>query len=158
MMAMAAGPDARLELSLGQDVCPVFIDATQLERALLNLVINARDAMPGGGVLTVALGRGGAEGPVSRHAVLEVRDTGTGMTPEIRGRIFEPFFSTKGEKGTGLGLPIVWRTVTEAGGRIEVDSEPGKGTVFRLLLPGIADPLDEKAIPGRSPQLGAAAS
>ena len=160
MMTMAAGPDVRLDLPLARNVCPVFIDSTQLERALLNLVINARDAMPGGGTLTVALRRGGAEemaDPQRLHAVLEVRDTGHGMAPEIRGKVFEPFFSTKGEKGTGLGLPIVWRTVTEAGGRIEVDSEPGKGTVFRLYLPGIADPLDRKPVPGESPQVGATA-
>lgn len=158
LLSMAAGQDVRLELVLARDVCPVFMDRTHLERALLNLVINARDAMGGAGVVTLALGRGedtgpgaatasGAPGGAATYAVLEVRDTGQGMSPEVRGRIFEPFFSTKGEKGTGLGLPIVWRTVTRAGGTVEVDSAPGRGSVFRLRLPGIADPLGTGSSP-----------
>ncbi len=110
----------------------VRADPTQVQQVLLNLAINARDAMPQGGTLSVALGSS-APGDWAR---LVVADSGSGMTPEVLGRIFEPFFTTKGpEQGTGLGLPIVHGIVTDHGGRIEVESEPGRGTVFTVLLP-----------------------
>jgi len=105
-------------------------DRGQLQQVLTNLVLNARDAMPEGGVLTVATGRSAGE------AWLEVRDTGVGMEPEVKERIFEPFFSTKGrERGTGLGLAVVHGIVLRHGGRIEVESTPASGSRFRVVLP-----------------------
>jgi len=99
-----------------------------LSRAIVNLIENALQAMPAGGTLTLAssLGEGG-------EALLEVTDTGEGMTPEARARLFTPYFSTK-SSGTGLGLAIVRRVVLGHGGSIEVDSAPGRGTTFRIRL------------------------
>jgi two-component system sensor histidine kinase AtoS len=108
---------------------PVYADAGKLRRALLNLIINARQAMPDGGTLTVRAepcGRG--------EVVIEVRDTGCGIPEEDHPRIFQTFFSTKPE-GTGLGLAIVKRTVEDCGGRVTFDSEVGRGTTFRIYLP-----------------------
>jgi two-component system cell cycle sensor histidine kinase/response regulator CckA len=118
-----------------------------LDQVLLNLAVNARDAMPEGGRLMIATGHavvlrpggeGGGEGraalPPGRYAVLEVADTGQGMPPEIAARIFEPFFSTKGQAGTGLGLATVQGIVAQSGGHIAVESAPGQGTRFRIHL------------------------
>ncbi len=108
-------------------------DASQLAQVVTNLAINARDAMPAGGTLT--LRAAAANGEVH----LEVRDTGVGMSEEVRARIFEPFFTTKPMgKGTGLGLAVVWGIVQGHGGRIEVDSAPGAGTAVRITLPSAA--------------------
>jgi signal transduction histidine kinase/ActR/RegA family two-component response regulator len=151
---VAAGMETMLRRSLGETVAlrlevqgpaPVWADPGQIEIALLNLCVNARDAMPRGGrldlgVATLAgddparpVGRDVPPGPL---ALLAVRDTGTGMDAETRARMFEPFFTTKGQgRGTGLGLPIVHGVVTEAGGAIRIESEPGRGTEFRLYFP-----------------------
>src|SRR6185503_6171724 len=102
---------------------------SELKDVLLNLVFNALDAMPEGGV--VSLRTSGESGRVA----IEVKDTGRGMTPEVRSRIFTPFFSTKGERGSGLGLAIALNVVSQHGGTIEVDSAPGVGTTMRVLLP-----------------------
>jgi signal transduction histidine kinase len=100
-----------------------------LRDALTNLVFNAVDALPEGGTIALrARGRGGS-------VELEIADSGTGMTPEVQAKVFEPFFTTKGEKGTGLGLAQVFNTVERHGGRVAVDSAPGKGTTFRITLP-----------------------
>jgi len=118
----------------------VNADATQLQQVLINLAVNARDAMPDGGRLRIQLrpgtnGTGAAASPVS-EAVLTVEDTGVGMSEEVRSRIFEPFFTTKPRgEGTGLGMSIVHGIVTEHGGRITVDSEPGRGTRIAIALP-----------------------
>lgn len=128
----------RFELGVGQWLCR--LDLGQFEAALLNLAINGREAMGASGVLTIrtcprshaalAGGRTGAE------VVLSISDTGSGMPPDIRRRIFEPFYTTKPPgKGTGLGLAQVWVFMRQSGGRIEVDSEPDCGTTFRLYLP-----------------------
>ncbi|MDD5564141.1 MAG: PAS domain S-box protein [Thermoanaerobaculaceae bacterium] len=107
-------------------------DPGQVSQVLTNLVVNARDAMPEGGRLSVRTGRCGGD------VVLEVEDTGSGMTPEVRERIFDPFFTTKGHgHGTGLGLAVVHGIVESHGGRIEVASEPGRGARFRVLLPAV---------------------
>jgi signal transduction histidine kinase len=137
----AAGPQVHVETSVATSVSRVLIDPLQLERAVLNLVVNARDAMPMGGVITVEL-REETIGLSSEHqstfVVLEVSDTGTGMDRETRNHMFETYFTTKGTKGTGLGLAIVNQVVTLAGGFIQVDSSPGQGTRVRLYLPRIA--------------------
>jgi len=137
----AAGARVRFETRIPKEVSRVLIDPIQLERAVVNLVVNARDAMPGGGVVTVEL----REETVGQHpnrestfVVLEVSDTGIGMDTETRERMFETFFSTKGTQGRGLGMSIVNQIITMAGGFIQVDSYLGMGTRVRLYLPRIA--------------------
>jgi signal transduction histidine kinase len=132
-----AGPRVSVEIRIPRNVSRVLIDPIQLERAILNLVVNARDAMPAGGVVTVEL-REETVGHQSSFVVLEVSDTGVGMDTETRERIFETFFSTKGSQGRGLGMSIVNQIITMAGGFIQVDSYPGKGTNVRLYVPRIA--------------------
>jgi two-component system cell cycle sensor histidine kinase/response regulator CckA len=142
------GEDVTLVSELADEVGTVRVDRGQLEQILLNLAVNARDAMPSGGQLTlrtehVSYGgpRGGAlvgdtAGP---QVMLAVTDTGTGMAPEVQARIFEPFFTTKEVgRGTGLGLSVVYGIVEQSGGSIEVDSEAGQGTTFRIYLPRVA--------------------
>ncbi|MBZ0237498.1 MAG: response regulator, partial [Deltaproteobacteria bacterium] len=129
--------DIELELALAADDASVDGDAGQLEQVVLNLVTNARDAMPGGGRLTVATSveTGGDEELV----VVRATDTGRGMDETTRARVFEPFFTTKElGHGTGLGLPTVYAIVSQHGGRVELDSAPGTGTTFRILLPRAA--------------------
>ncbi len=139
LMERAAGDDVRLHIRAEGDVPLVHIDPGQLENALLNMVINARDAMPDGGEIYIRVHPvSGADG--ERWACLHIRDTGEGMSPEIREHIFDPFFTTKPEgKGTGLGLSSVHGFVNQSGGRISVDSQPGKGTEFHILLPAARD-------------------
>ncbi len=118
------------ELALAGGALPVRADRGQLEQVLVNLVVNAREAMPAGGRLTV---RTGAE---ASSAWLEVADTGVGIPAELHGRIFEPFFSTKAaSEGSGLGLSVVHGIAVRHGGRVEVTSEPGQGSVFRVTIP-----------------------
>ena len=124
----------RLDISLSEDPVPVLADVQQLEVVLMNLAINAHDAMPNGGVLSVVAGRQQQESET--FAVLTLTDSGKGMTPEVRARIFEPFFTTKEVgKGTGLGLSTVYGIVQRSGGHIEVESQPNQGTQFRIYLP-----------------------
>jgi signal transduction histidine kinase/CheY-like chemotaxis protein/ligand-binding sensor protein len=136
----------RLEKKLHRAVWSVKMGSGQLEQILLNLAVNARDAMPKGGrlVLTtrnlsVKSGRGrNAKWPSvpGHYVLLEVRDTGSGMSPQVKARLFEPFFTTKGPgRGTGLGLSTIRTIVDESGGHITVESKPGKGTDFRIYLP-----------------------
>jgi CheY-like chemotaxis protein/anti-sigma regulatory factor (Ser/Thr protein kinase) len=100
-----------------------------LREAITNLIFNAVDALPHGGEIVLRAKR------VNDHAVVEVSDTGTGIPPDVQARIFDPFFTTKGERGTGLGLPQVAAIVERHAGAIELDSEPGRGTTFRLRFP-----------------------
>ena len=140
------GETIHVEVSLGGEVPRVSVDPALLENALLNLAINARDAMPGGGALTLSAERGAAGG-----ALLSVRDTGVGMTPEVQERALEPFFTTKPTgKGTGLGLSMVYGFVTQSGGSLRIQSAPGQGTTVVLEFPpGVGSPVDDPP-PARS--------
>jgi signal transduction histidine kinase len=118
-----------------------YADPSQIEQVIVNLAVNARDAMPNGGVLTLATSIVPGEEGRPGIALLTVADTGVGMDDAIRDRIFAPFFTTKERgQGTGLGLATVKNIVTEAGGSISLDSEPGKGTTFRVHLPLVKGP------------------
>jgi len=139
---------------LAPGVWQTMIDRGQLESALLNLVVNARDAMPGGGVLTIAtdtvalppdLPAKGEEVPPGEYVVLTVTDTGVGMAPDVLDHVFEPFFTTKkfGE-GSGLGLSMVYGFVRQSGGTITIESQPGEGTVVRIYLPRALSASDEE--------------
>jgi two-component system cell cycle sensor histidine kinase/response regulator CckA len=129
LLRQLLGRDVRLELRLAPDAGQVTADPVQLQQVLMNLAVNARDAMDGRGTLTLATGRRGGFGMIA------FRDTGRGMDAETQARIFEPFFTTKGEHGTGLGLSTVYGIVTQSGGKVEVESAPGQGALFTILLP-----------------------
>jgi two-component system cell cycle sensor histidine kinase/response regulator CckA len=139
------GEKVKLDLVHGRDLWPVKVDVSQFEQVIVNLAVNARDAMPDGGKLTVRTGNVGTEAagrlaykgmPAADYVQIEVTDTGTGIPADIRDKIFEPFFSTKEVgKGTGLGLSTVYGIVKQTGGFIYVDSEPGRGTSFHIFLP-----------------------
>jgi nitrogen-specific signal transduction histidine kinase/CheY-like chemotaxis protein len=140
------GPSVRLELRLDADVRKVLIDSSQLESAILNLAINARDAMLDGGVLSIATAEralgsvelSDQEGTAPGDFVeIAVADTGEGITEDVLPRVFEPFFTTKPTGvGTGLGLSQVYGFVRQSGGIVRLESEPGRGTTVRLYLPG----------------------
>jgi PAS domain S-box-containing protein len=136
------------EFALGDGVPFCFCDTNQLETALLNLVINARDAMPNGGRLRIETANVVFDQPSAHargitagaYAMLAVSDTGVGMSPETAKRAFEPFFTTKDTgKGTGLGLSMVYGFIKQSNGHIEIDSEPNRGTTLRIFLPALAD-------------------
>ena len=139
------GEKVKLDLVHGRDLWPVKVDVSQFEQVIVNLAVNARDAMPDGGKLTVRTANITAEEsadlaykgmPAADYVRIDISDTGTGIAPEIVDKIFEPFFSTKEVgKGTGLGLSTVYGIVKQTGGFIYVDSEAGKGTSFRIFLP-----------------------
>jgi two-component system cell cycle sensor histidine kinase/response regulator CckA len=139
------GEKVKLDLVHGRDLWPVKVDVSQFEQVVVNLAVNARDAMPDGGKLSVRTANVTAEEatqlaykgmPAAEYVRIDVSDTGTGIPADIVDKIFEPFFSTKEVgKGTGLGLSTVYGIVKQTGGFIYVDSEPGKGTSFRIFLP-----------------------
>ncbi len=136
MLLRVIGEDIAFTTELAPPFGMVLIDPGQLEQILLNLAVNARDAMPRGGALTITTRRRGGE------ALIAVRDDGCGMSDEVKARLFEPFFTTK-ETGTGLGLSTVNGIVKRFGGRMEVESAPGHGTTFLVALPiaqGVAAP------------------
>ncbi|MBS9475689.1 cell cycle histidine kinase CckA [Ancylobacter radicis] len=139
------GELVKLEVKEGRDLWPVKADLNQFEQVIVNLAVNARDAMPEGGTLTIRTANVPAEQaefyaeaglPRADHVLVEVSDTGTGIPPAIIDKIFEPFFSTKEVgKGTGLGLSTVYGIVKQTGGTLQVESEVGHGSVFRVFLP-----------------------
>jgi signal transduction histidine kinase/ActR/RegA family two-component response regulator len=140
MLRRLLPPDIRFETTLSPGPAMVMADPGQVEQVLINVAINARDAMPDGGALTITTanvdGPAEASGMTEPHVVVTVADTGVGMKPETKARVFEPFFTTKGVgKGTGLGLATVHGIVEQSGGRISLESEPGRGTTFMIRLP-----------------------
>ena len=157
MLRRVIGEDVHLVTRTGPGPTRVRVDPGQLEQVVMNLAVNARDAMPTGGTLTIEVG--GRADEVTRfddsgesqpgpYVVLSVSDTGHGIPPDVRPRIFEPFFTTKESgQGTGLGLATVYGIVRQSGGRIAVDSEVGTGTTIRVLLPA----AEEAAAPAEPP-------
>jgi PAS domain S-box-containing protein len=139
MLRRLIGEDVELVTVLGSDLAPVRADPTQIEQVIINLAVNARDAMPQGGSVTIET----SNVIVDDAAFVELRltDTGIGMTESERRQLFDPFFTTK-EGGTGLGLATVYGIVEQSGGTIEVESAPGLGSSFRILLPAEWAPLD----------------
>jgi two-component system NtrC family sensor kinase len=132
--------ERRVELkrTLRADLPKVHVDANQVQQVLVNLLLNANDSMGAGGQLTLTTGLvqdGGAAAAQAKSIEIRVSDTGCGIPSANLQKIFDPFFSTKGPKGTGLGLAVAWGIIEKHNGRIEVESEVGKGTTFRVLLP-----------------------
>ena len=152
MLRRIIGEDVEMETVLASSLWPVMVDAAQTEQVIINLAVNARDAMPGGGRLTIETANvvlddrfvtehlGSCPG---EHVVLAIRDTGVGMSEEAKSHLFEPFFTTKEQgKGTGLGLATVYGIVKQNGGYIWCDSEEGRGTAFTIYLPRCREQLD----------------
>ena len=133
LLRQAVGDGVTIALSLGKTPLPAYLDAAQFESALLNLAVNARDAMQGGGALSIETRLTGSD---NSRILVAVRDTGEGMDSQVASRIFEPFFTTKEVgKGSGLGLSQVYGFVQQSGGEVSVSSAPGQGAVFEILLP-----------------------
>jgi len=151
MLHRLIGEDIRLHTDLAENLGQIKADRHQLEQVLMNLAVNARDAMPTGGLLTIQTRDEGAD------VVLTVRDTGHGMDEHTHAHLFEPFFTTKEVgKGTGLGLATVYGIVQQSGGRITVDSAPGAGAAFHITLPRLT--LTEEEAAGHSSRLAEAAA
>ncbi len=158
LLNRAMGEKIELKILSGRDLWYVKADKTQFEQVIINLAVNARDAMPDGGCLTIrtrnvsereSLKHAGSGIAAGEYVLIEVEDAGVGMTPDVMAKIFEPFFSTKEVgKGTGLGLSTAYGIVKQTGGYIFADSEVGKGTTFRVYLPRhIVEHEDEIAQP-----------
>ncbi|HZT87576.1 MAG TPA: PAS domain S-box protein [Stellaceae bacterium] len=162
LLRRTLGPQIEISAALADDLWPVTVDPVQLESSLINLATNARDAMPRGGQLSFATANRHldadyaamhAELAPGDYAMIEISDTGMGMTPDVAARIFEPFFTTKeAGKGTGLGLSTVFGFLKQSAGHVNVYSEVGRGTTFRLYLPRAAsgDASEKPAPPSRA--------
>jgi two-component system, cell cycle sensor histidine kinase and response regulator CckA len=161
LLARLVGNDIKLKVDHGRDLWAVKVDIGQFEQVVVNLAVNARDAMPAGGDLTVRTRNVTAdecktysyrELAPADYVVVEVEDTGSGIAPDVLKKIFEPFFTTKEVgKGTGLGLSMVYGIIKQTGGFIFCDSEVGKGTVFRIFLPRHIAELRKAREPGDAP-------
>ena len=166
MIRRAVGPEIAVEVAAADGLWNTLIDPNQLENALLNLCINARDAMPGGGQLTIETGNKRLDARAAQdrdvqsgqYVTLDVSDTGTGMTPEVIRRAFDPFFTTKPiGMGTGLGLSMIYGFVRQSGGQARIHSEPGEGTTVCLYLPrhlGGAEAAEEAPDLAGAPRAG----
>jgi signal transduction histidine kinase/ActR/RegA family two-component response regulator len=144
MLRRLIGEDVELLTMLEPELAPIRADPTQLEQVIVNLAVNARDAMPGGGSVTIETANIVIDD--EEHVELRLTDTGIGMTESERQQLFDPFFTTKAG-GTGLGLATVHGIVEQSGGTIEVTSAPGMGSSFRVLLPAVEAPAEEQAAP-----------
>jgi CheY-like chemotaxis protein len=164
MLRRSIGPLIRVHYQLAEQCWPVLVDRVQLEVALLNLAVNARDAMPLGGDLilsTQTISNAEAVGLTpGDYVLIAMTDSGSGMTDEVRSRAFEPFYTTKEQgKGTGLGLSMVYGYATQIGGTVTLDSSIGQGTTVRLFLPRAvlpaSSPMDQSEQPDRQLPTGA---
>jgi hypothetical protein len=150
LLSRTLGEDIEFVTELAPDLRTVTVDRSKMEQVLLNLIMNARAAMPGGGELTIRT----VNAPNDTVA-LSVTDVGHGMEPEVARRAFEPFFTTRPKgQGTGLGLATAYGAVTDAGGTIELDSQPGRGTTVRVCLPAGQEQPDAAAAPAAGPPTG----
>jgi PAS domain S-box-containing protein len=156
MLARLVGEDVELRVDLCDDRPLICADPNQLEQVIMNLMVNSRDAMPRGGKLWIETAvvawsedQAGVDSgsDLCRYVMLAVSDSGQGMDEETRQRIFEPFFAKGTGKGSGLGLPMVHGIVEQSGGFIEVDSEPGHGTTFKIYLPRVTDAVADEGAP-----------
>jgi len=162
MLSRSLGPMVRISTAFDPDLAPARVDPNQLELALLNLAVNARDAMPMGGELAITARRAPADAAVppelgaGDHVCIAVRDTGCGMDETTAKRATEPFFTTKPRgRGTGLGLSMVHGLVAQSGGVLRIDSRPNHGTTVELWLPVAAPAAAAEAPPADPPEVGA---
>jgi nitrogen-specific signal transduction histidine kinase/CheY-like chemotaxis protein len=165
MLRRTLGEQVELVITLAGDLWPVLADPGQLEQVLVNLAVNARDAMPDGGTLTIDTSNitvdadsvaGGSKASIGPNVRVQVSDTGIGMTAETAEHLFEPFFTTKRDSGgTGLGLATVYGILMQADGNIQIHSEPGAGTTFTIILPVTSEaaaPIVEPVAYERAPK------
>ena len=163
LLPSVLGADIHLKMDLDPQLGHVKIDGAQMEQVIMNLVFNARDAMPGGGELTISTANTQLDDEWARlypgvqpgpHVVLAVRDTGHGMDTETQARMFDPFFTTKDrDKGTGLGLSTVYGTIEQSGGSITVSSKPGEGTTIQIFLPRVEESIQAVEVAEELPEV-----